>query len=68
MRTHTDLKTDKAEHWMLERARQEDSGTLKDWIWLAVSCGQPVPGCLSVGSLRAVLRERGESGCGYHNT
>lgn len=55
-------------NWELEKARKEDNNTLKNWIWMAVSAGQPVPGCMSVESLRAVLRERGEDGKGYHNT
>ena len=54
--------------WMIEKARRESTNTLKNWIWSAVSQGQPVPGCLSVASLRYVLRERGEDGSGYHNT
>lgn len=55
------------ESWELLKARKESSITLKNWIWLSAN-GQPVPGCLSVESLRAVLIERGESGKGYHNT
>ncbi len=54
--------------WMIEKARKEDTNTLRNWIWSAVSQGQPIPGCLSVESLRYVLRERGEDGSGYHNT
>lgn len=54
--------------WELEKARKQDSNTLKNWIWEAVSSGQPIPGCMSVESLRTVLRERGESGQGYHGT
>lgn len=54
--------------WMLERARMESTGTLRNWIWSAVSQGQPIPGCMSVEALRYVLRERGEDGSGYHNT
>lgn len=53
--------------WELEKAREKNTDTLKDWIWEAAN-GQPVPGCLSVESLRAVLVERGEDGKGYHNT
>lgn len=55
-------------NWELEKARKQDSNTLKNWIWEAVSSGQPIPGCMSVESLRTVLRERGESGEGYHET
>lgn len=56
------------ESWMIEKARKQSTTTLKNWIWEAVSAGQPIPGCLSVESLRAVLIERGEDGKGYHNT
>ena len=56
------------ELWEVEKARRETSETLKNWIWAAVSAGQPVPGCLSIESLRHVLIERGETGKGYHNT
>lgn len=54
--------------WMLEKARLESTNTLKNWIWSAVSQGQPIPGCLSIASLRYVLRERGEDDRGYHDT
>ena len=53
--------------WMLERARMESTGTLRNWIWLAVNTGQPIPGCITVEAIRCVLRERGEDGSGYHN-
>ena len=54
--------------WEIEKARKESNETLKNWIWAAITTGQPVPGCLSVDSLRAVLIERGEHGRGFHNT
>lgn len=54
--------------WMIEKARKESTNTLRNWIWSAVSQGQPIPGCLSVESLRYALRERGEDDRGYHNT
>ena len=54
--------------WELMKARKQSTTTLKNWIWEAVSVGQPIPGCLSVVCLRAVLIERGEDGKGYHNT
>jgi len=56
------------EKWEVEKARDKDTNTLKNWIWLAVSANQPVPGNISVEALRHVLRERGEVGCGFHNT
>lgn len=54
--------------WELKEARKKSTGWLKNWIWLAVANGQPIPGCLSVESLREALRERGEDDRGYHNT
>lgn len=54
--------------WELRIAREWSTSTIKDRIWSAVANGQPVPGCLSVESLREVLRERGEDDRGYHNT
>jgi len=54
--------------WELEKARQYSNTELKNMIWLAVDCGQPVPGCMSVESLSAVLIERGEDGKGFHDT
>ena len=54
--------------WELEEARKHSTSTLKNWIWMAVNCGQPVPGSLSVESLRVVLKERGEDGYGFHDT
>ena len=54
-------------NWELMKAREKSTAWLKNWIWLA-STGQPIPGCLSVESLRVVLIERGEDGKGYHNT
>jgi len=59
---------DQVQEWELEAAREFDSKALKNWIWLAVSAGQPIPCCLSVEALREVLIERGEDGRGYHNT
>lgn len=54
--------------WELKIARTWTTSELKDWIWMSVANGQPIPGCLSVESLREVLRERGEDDRGYHNT
>lgn len=56
-----------AARWMIEKARKMTNGQLKNWIWMAKN-GEPIPGCLSVESLRIVLIERGEDGKGYHNT
>ena len=57
-----------ADNWMVEKARQETSNTLKNWIWDEVTCGIPIPGCISIEACRAVLIERGESGRGWHHT
>jgi len=57
-----------ADNWMIEKARQETSNTLKNWIWASVNNGQPIPGCILIDACRAVLIERGESGRGWHNT
>lgn len=54
--------------WEIKKAAKESSNRLKNWIWAAVSAGQPIPGCISVEACRHVLRERGEDGKGYHNT
>ena len=59
---------EKVYEWELEKARGKDTVWLKNWIWLAVSCGQPIPGCISVDACRMALMERGDDGRGYHNT
>ena len=41
---------------------------IKNSIWAYVSCGQPIPGCVSVEALRMELERRGEEPTGYHNT
>lgn len=55
------------EQWMIEKARKMSNSELRNWIWMA-SNGAPIPGCLSIESLRRVLIERNEDGIGYHNT
>lgn len=62
------LKEREVHEWELEKAREYTTNRLKNFIWAAVSAGQPIPGCMSVESLREVLRERGEDGKGYHDT
>lgn len=56
------------EEWELNKIKDWSTGTIKDYIWLAVECGQPVPGCVSVEALRTELIIRGEEPKGYHNT
>ena len=52
----------------MEKARKATTNEIRNWIWMAVSAGQPIPGSLDVETLRAVLIERGEDPHGYHNT
>lgn len=54
--------------WEIELIRHWTTTEIKNCIWSMVSCGQPAPGQVSVEAMRAVLRERGEDGKGYHNT
>ena len=56
------------QYWMLEKAREQTTETLRNWIWAAIANGQPIPGCIDVEACREALIERGESGRGYHNT
>ncbi len=62
----SEVKTTMIHNWELEKARRYTNGELKNMIWLYVDCGQPIPGCMSVESLSAILIERGEDGRGYH--
>ncbi|MGO5336760.1 hypothetical protein ACTQZS_08110 [Bilifractor sp. LCP19S3_H10] len=54
--------------WEIEKARKLTTNQIKNFIWGEITCGTPVPGCISVDALRYVLRERGEDDCGYHDT
>lgn len=54
--------------WELEHIKNWSINEIKNSIWSAVSCGQPIPGCVSVEALRAELVRRGEEPLGYHNT
>lgn len=54
--------------WEMDRIENWETNTIKNWIWLAVECGQPVPGCISVEALRMELCRRGEEPKGYHST
>ena len=56
------------EEWELDLIKGWSTSTIKDYIWLAVDFGQPVPGCVSVEALRTELIIRGEEPKGYHNT
>lgn len=54
--------------WELEKVMDWTMDEIKNYIWMAVECGQPIPGCVSVEALRAELVRRGEEPKGYHNT
>lgn len=54
--------------WELEIVRDWTVNELKNRIWGAIDCGQPVPGCVSVEAMRMELLRRGEKPVGYHNT
>lgn len=54
--------------WEMEKIKDWSTNEIKNRIWLRVSSGQPVPGCVSVEALREELIRRGEEPKGYHNT
>lgn len=54
--------------WELEKAEKLTLNEIRNRIWLSVSCGQPIPGCISVEALRVELIRRNEEPIGYHNT
>lgn len=54
--------------WEIEKVKDWSTDTIKNYIWMAVDNGQPVPGCVSVEALRMELKRRGEKPIGYHNT
>lgn len=54
--------------WEMEKVKDWTTSKIKNHIWSNVSCGQPIPGCVSVEALRAELLRRGEEPKGYHNT
>ena len=54
--------------WELEKIKDWTTNEIKNHIWAAVDCGQPVPGCVSVAALREELANRGEDPVGYHKS
>lgn len=54
--------------WELEKVKDWSTNEIKNRIWRAVDCRQPIPGCVSVEALRVELIRRGEEPVGYHNT
>ena len=57
-----------AYQWEMEKIKDWTTNDIKNYIWMEVECGQPIPGCVSVEALRAELIRRGEEPKGYHNT
>ena len=54
--------------WEMEKVKNWTTNEIKNHIWAAIECDQPIPGCVSVEALRAELIRRGEEPKGYHNT
>lgn len=54
--------------WELNMIKNWTTNEIKNRIWLAVSCNQPIPGYVSVEALRMELVRRNEKPVGYHNT
>ena len=54
--------------WELEEIQNWTTNEIKNCIWAAADCGQPVPGCVSIEALRMELERRGEEPKGYLNT
>jgi len=54
--------------WELKHIENWTIEEIKNRIWKAAECGQPVPGCVSVDALRLELLRRGEESVGYHNS
>lgn len=54
--------------WELSIIKNWTIDQIKNRIWIAVSCGQPIPGCVSVEALRQELINRSEEPVGYHDT
>ena len=56
------------EAWETNMIKTWSTSKIRNWIWLAMECGQPVPGCVSVAALRMELCQRGQEPKGYHST
>lgn len=54
--------------WELEKIKDWTVNKIKNEIWKQVSCGQPIPECVSVEALRLELERRGKVPTGFHNT
>lgn len=55
-------------YYDIDKALKLDAMQIKNRIWRRVSCGQPVPGNLSLACLRDALRRMGEEPFGCHET
>ncbi len=51
-----------------ELVKDWTTNEIKNRIWANISCGQPIPGSVSVEALRMELQRRGEEPTGYHDT
>lgn len=54
--------------WEIRMAERWTTNEIRNLIWAAVECDQPIPGCVSVEALRKVLKRRGLEPIGYHNS
>lgn len=54
--------------WVMNVTANWTVSDIKNYIWLAVQCGQPIKSYVTVEDLRAELLRRGEDPIGYHNT
>ncbi|MDD3417505.1 MAG: hypothetical protein PHY47_26530 [Lachnospiraceae bacterium] len=52
--------------WELNFIKDWSLNDLRNRIWMATQCGQPIPGCVSAEALRMELYIRGETPNGYH--
>lgn len=54
--------------WEMDKVATWTTDEIKNRIWMNISQGQPIPGCVSSEALRSELIRRGEEPIGYHNT
>ena len=52
--------------WELDYIKKWSLNDIRNHIWMAKECGQPIPGCVSEEALRIELIIRGETPNGYH--
>lgn len=57
-----------AYQWEMEKVKDWSTDQIRNRIYMEVSLGQPVPGCVSVDALRIELKNRGLDPVGFHNT